>query len=156
MSVTEHSPIYGIAPTPFAVPPARQEWAETRLLLNVEIIWRTHRKPPNNSQRPSARIISAGDNAKAERSPACEAALTLAITLIASSAQTMKAYQRNNELVCRVRKPPEATRRWLQTEAVNKAKRGQGRGHSPIARPTSTPSARLPPSQSGDRKLKSP
>ena len=74
MSVTEHSPIYGIATTPFAVPPARQEWAETRLLLNVEIIWRTRRKPPNNSQRPSARIISAGDNTKAEHSPACEPA----------------------------------------------------------------------------------
>ena len=41
------SPLRWIAPMPSAIPPACKEWAETCRILNVELGWRAHCKPPN-------------------------------------------------------------------------------------------------------------
>ena len=146
-SVIKHSPSHGTVLMLPNIPSTHQGWAETHCLPNVELAWRACSKPPDTldeiGQR-SADVISANTCTRATHSPLYGTALMLPVFPLASSAQVTSPCRRNNELVPRVRKLPDAIGCWLQTEAVNKTEEGWKRGHLPVLRPTFHPLARLP------------
>ena len=122
-------------------------WTGTHRLLSVELVWRARCKPPNiggETQQPSTTVVSANDNTGATRPPLHGAALRLPVLSLASPARVINTRRPHNELGWRVRKPPDATGRWLLIEAINKTEEGQKRGHLPIPRPTPAPFAHLP------------
>ena len=126
------------------VPPTHQEFR----CLSAERIWRTRYKPPNEMgtvQCPSAEVISTKNNTSVRCSLLYNAVLVLPI-LLASSGRIINTHCRNDELVWRVRKPPNITGRRLLLEAINKIKGGRERAHLPVFRPTSAPYARSPAS----------
>ena len=104
------------------------------------------RKPPDHGgERWPAEVISTKNNASIRCSLLYDAVLVLPIPL-ASSGRIINTRHRNDELVWRVRKPPNITGRRLLLEAVNKIKGGRERAHLPVFRPTSAPYARSPAS----------
>jgi hypothetical protein len=146
-SVIKHSPSHGTVLMPPNIPSTCQGWAETHCLLNVELAWHTHSKPPDTLgeiRQRSADVISANTCTRATCSPMYQAVLTLPIFLLVSSAQVTSPCRRNNELVSRVRKPPDVTEHWPLDVTVNKAEKGGRRGHSPIIKPMPAPFACSP------------
>ena len=142
-----------ILPTRLSYPPSRRvntlpAWTGARRLLNVELVWRARCKPPNALEairRHSTTVISARIDKSVQRSPLRRVVPILPVRSLACSARVDNCRRRNGGLVWRVHKPPDATGHRPLIEAVNKTEKGGRQGHSPVAKPTSAPSARLPP-----------
>ena len=112
-------------------------WANSPCLLNIKVVWRVHCKLPDvmgTVQQLSAGIISADPYMSAKRLPLYEAVRTLPVCLLAFLTRAVNPRCPNNELVGRVRKPPDVSEHRLLDEAINKAEIRR-RDHLPTPRP---------------------
>ncbi|KAF8684286.1 hypothetical protein AX14_004169 [Amanita brunnescens Koide BX004] len=144
-SVLLHSQESTVALIPITPEPVNPAYSRSR--SSPELKFWLRWKPPDtgeNSTRPSTTICSANSNTSVMCSPLYGTALMLPVFPLASLARVTSPCRRNNELVPRVRKLPNAIGCWLQTEAVNKTEEGWKRGHLPVLRPTFYPFTRLP------------
>ena len=106
--------------------------------MSIEVIWQTRCRLPNVMD--TVQQLSAGAN-NAGHSPLYGVVLMLPVFLRTSSARVNNPCRLNDELVSRVRKPPDVTERWLLDEAVNKTGNRGIRGSSPVPRPELAPLA---------------
>ncbi|KAF8644378.1 hypothetical protein AX14_009416 [Amanita brunnescens Koide BX004] len=118
-------------------------WAKPPRLPNVELVWQAHCKLPNAThtvQWHSAGVVSARNDTSIKRSPLHGIVLMLPVFLFASLARVISPCRLNNELVHRVRKPPDTAGHRLLEEAINKI-----RSTRPLSTPTRTASGPLSP-----------
>ncbi|KAF8665026.1 hypothetical protein AX14_006647 [Amanita brunnescens Koide BX004] len=109
---------------------------------NNELVWRA-RKPPDEAE--PWLLDEAVNNVERETRWGCLSRSWPAFTSSpASSTRTANPCRPNDELVGRVREPPEAMEYWLLEEAISKIGNGGERRHSPVSRPTSAFYARSP------------
>ncbi|KAF8650112.1 hypothetical protein AX14_008626 [Amanita brunnescens Koide BX004] len=125
---------------PLASP--RQVEAASR--LGTELIWCARYKPHDVMGTIQQLSDGIGLYMSTARSPLYEAVRAIPVRLLLFLTRTVNPCRPNNELVGRVRKPPDVTECWLLDEAVNKTGNGGRRGSSPVSRPTSALHARLP------------
>ena len=107
--------------------------------------WRVHMPSvgAETVQRQGAIAISTRINTSAMHSPVYGVMLTLPIRQLACSARVNTAHCRDDELVWRLRKPPDPTaKHWLLDEAINELKGGWNRSHLPAPRPELAPLVR--------------
>ena len=95
------------APTLLATSPAPPQ-ARRYCLLSLELIWRARCKPPNTRA--------------AVCSPSFEAVPLMPKRLLASSTRVNSLRRPGDELVWRLRKPPDLAKHWLLIGGVNKIK----------------------------------
>ena len=140
----KHLPILTICLTPPICQHA-SAWASLPRLLNVEVVWRARCKPPdmfNATPQCSTTVISARSDMSVKRSPFHRVTLALPNLPLTSSARVISPCHLNNELVYRVRKPPDTAGHRLLEEAVNKIRSKGEQSYSPVSRHASALHAR--------------
>ena len=98
-------------------------WADSRRPTNAELVWHACCKPPDvrgTIRQLSAGVISANAYTSVTHSPVYGIAHMPPVHLLTSSPPISETRRPDNELVARVRKPPDpAARHWLLDEAIN-------------------------------------